>query len=76
MRTFSMEYNVKLAWDDEACVWYTLESDIPGLNLEHGSLDVLIERVNNITPELIEMNNATPAKSINYNVVCTRAVPA
>ena len=37
-------------------VWIATGDDVPGLVLESGSFDALIERVNNVVPELIELN--------------------
>lgn len=53
-----MEYKVNFIWDEEAGVWIAQSDDIPGLILEGGSLDALIERVRFAAPELIELNNA------------------
>jgi len=50
------EYNVNLAWDNDADVWVATSEDIPGLVLESGSFDVLIERVKHAAPELLELN--------------------
>lgn len=53
-----MEYKVNFTWDEEASVWIAQSDDIPGLVLESGSLDALIERVRFAAPELIELNNS------------------
>ncbi len=53
-----MEYTVKLLWDEEAGVWVATSEDIPGLVLESGSFDALLERVRFAAPELIELNRA------------------
>ena len=42
-------------WDDEARVWIATSEDIPGLVLESGSVDALIERVRVAAPELLEI---------------------
>ena len=52
-----MEYTVNLMWDSEAAVWVATSDDIIGLVLESGSLDVLIERVRTVAPELLELNH-------------------
>jgi len=39
------ELLIKLTWDQEACVWTAESDDVPGLVLESGSFDALIERV-------------------------------
>ena len=53
-----MKCVVKLTWDPEASVWVATSDDIPGLVLESGSFDALLERVRFAAPELLEMNSA------------------
>ena len=50
------KFMVRIAWDDEADVWIATSDDIPGLALEHGSFDALVERVRLASPELLELN--------------------
>ena len=52
-----MEYIINLTWDAEANVWTATSDDIPGLVLESGSFDALLERVRFAVPELLELNN-------------------
>ena len=52
-----MHCKVKLLWDNEAAVWLATSDDLPGLALESGSCDALIERVKYIVPELLDMND-------------------
>lgn len=52
-----MEYVVKFLWDNEADVWIATSDDIPGLVLESGSFDALLERVRFAVPELLELGN-------------------
>ena len=51
-----MEYKIQLMWDNEASVWVATSADVPGLVLESGSFDALIERVRYAIPELLELN--------------------
>ena len=51
-----MEYIVDFTWDREACVWIATSEDIPGLVLESGSFDALLERTRYAIPELLELN--------------------
>lgn len=53
-----MEYTVTFTWDNEADVWIAASKDIPGLVLESGSFDALIERVRFAVPELLEINHS------------------
>ena len=54
-----MKYRINLVWDAEAAVWIATSDDIPGLTLESGSFDALIERLRFAVPELLELNGAT-----------------
>lgn len=58
-----MEYTVIFSWDDEASVWIATSEDIPGLVLESGSYDALMERVRYAAPELIELNGQESARA-------------
>ena len=61
-----MDYTVYLTWDDEAEVWVATSPNVTGLVLESESLDRLMDRVGEAVPELLELNNQEPARSINY----------
>ncbi len=63
-----MEYKVSFTWDEESDVWIAQSDDIPGLVLEGGSLDALIERVRFAAPELIELNKAPAVNSLYLTV--------
>lgn len=51
-----MEYIVNFKWDNKAQVWIATSKDIPGLVLESGSFDALLERVRIAVPELLSLN--------------------
>ena len=53
-----MEYTITFSWDDEASVWIAESPDIPGLILESGSFDALVERVKIAVPDLLELDRA------------------
>lgn len=53
---FALTYTVQLNWDTEAGVWVATSEDIPGLALESGSFDALIERVRFAAQELLALN--------------------
>lgn len=53
-----MEYTIIFTWDNEANVWVATSNDIPGLVLESGSFDALLERTRFAIPELLELNSA------------------
>lgn len=58
------QVKIQLTFDDEAAVWIAKSDDVPGLVLESGSLDALIERVKIAVPELLAMNNLPSAPVI------------
>ena len=51
-----MKYNVTLKWDGDLDRWYIDSSDIPGLWMESGSFDALLQRIRMTAPELIAFN--------------------
>lgn len=54
-----MEYVINFTWDDETNVWIATSNDIPGLVLESGSFDALLERTRFAVPELLKLNADT-----------------
>ncbi len=57
------EYLIRFQWDSEASVWIATSDDVPGLILESGSFDALIERVRFAVPELLELSG-TDSKNL------------
>ena len=55
-----MEYIITFTWDEEASVWIATSNDIPGLVLESGSFDALLERTRIAEPELLSLNASDP----------------
>ena len=53
-----MEYTINFTWDGEASVWIATSDDIPGLVLESGSFDALLERTRFAVPELLSLNSS------------------
>lgn len=53
-----MDYLITFTWDDEAVVWIATSNDIPGLVLESGSYNALVERTRFAIPELLSLNMA------------------
>ena len=56
-----MSCRINFVWDEEAAVWIATSNDIPGLVLESGSFDALVERVRYAVPELLTLNKKTQA---------------
>ena len=66
--------NISLNYDEKASVWIAESDDVPGLVLESGSLDALIERVKMAVPELLELNGINERIMLSLNA--TRVVAA
>lgn len=50
---------VKAAYDPEAGVWYVESSDLPGVNAEADSLELLAAKLPDIVADLIEASGDT-----------------
>jgi len=50
------EITVFLSWDDESSVWIAESRELPGLILESGSFDALVEQVKIAIPDLLDLN--------------------
>jgi hypothetical protein len=51
-----MELRVHIAQDEETALWYVARSDIPGLRVEAESADELIRKIEDVAPDLVELN--------------------
>ena len=58
-----MDYIIHISWDPEANVWIATSDDVPGLVLEAGSFDALLERVRFAVPELLELDQSQKTSS-------------
>lgn len=66
-----MELLIRMIWDPDASVWVAESDDVPGLVMESGSFDALLERVRFAIPELLKLNNS-PQSSLRLNFVSER----
>ena len=51
----SMQCIINVIWDSEAAVYVATSDSVPGLVLESGSFDALVEKVRIAVPELLEL---------------------
>ena len=49
---------IRAEWDSEAGVWVAESDDVPGLVTEADTLELLVERLRVLVPELLELNDA------------------
>ena len=64
---------VKAEWDGEAGVWYTSQTDIPGLVAEAETPEELVKLLNDLIPELVELNGVE-GDSIPYSLTLDHLV--
>ena len=57
-----MKCEINVQWDEEAGVWFATSEDVPGLVLESGSFDALLERVRAAVPELLDLNRRSESQ--------------
>lgn len=50
------EIQVKAFWDVEAAVWVAQSEDVPGLITEAETMELLVEKLHVMIPELLEAN--------------------
>ena len=63
-----MKLTIKVLWDPDAAVWVAESEDVPGLVLESGSFDALVERLRYAVPEL----NGTTKGPLQLTVLSER----
>jgi len=68
-----MNLTVNVTWDADAGVWVAESEDVPGLVLESGSFDALVERLRYAVPEMLELNGVEKGP-MQLNVVSERRV--
>lgn len=55
------EFTVKAFWDSEAGVWVAESDDVPGLITEAETMELLIEKLHGLIPELLVENGVLTA---------------
>jgi hypothetical protein len=55
-------YRVEAFWDDEAQVWVAESEEIAGLVTEASSLEILTNKLKQLIPELLIINQSYNAK--------------
>ena len=53
-------YFIRAGWDDDARVWYTEESDVPGLVVEAGNFEEFVSEARELMPQLLRLNGELP----------------
>ena len=56
--------------DERHDIWFVDSSEVPGLNVEAGSYDELVDIVKDVTPDLVDMNGPSgePGSKISLSI--------
>lgn len=49
-------WNIRVNYDPEESVWYTLDGDIPGLLADAETIDELVTKAGQMLPDLLEIH--------------------
>ncbi len=50
-------WTISAQYDDQAHVWYSTQGDIPGLNIDAGTIELLAEKAGSMLPDLLEIHS-------------------
>ena len=73
------EYHVNAFWDDEAKVWVGTSEDVPGLCVEAGTLEELMQAAGELIPDLLTLNGILPqgdTRPVPFHVTAERSALA
>lgn len=61
---FKKDIKVEAFWDEEAKVWVASSDDVPGLITEASTVELLIQKLRILIPELFRANNIATDKEM------------
>jgi predicted RNase H-like HicB family nuclease len=65
-------YFIRAEWDEEANVFVASSEDVPGLATESETLEVLIDKLKIMIPELLEANGEEVGLETSFEVFTRR----
>jgi hypothetical protein len=60
---------VRAEWDAEAHVWVATSDDVPGLATEESTIELLVEKLRRLIPELLEANDSLVDQEIPFELL-------
>jgi predicted RNase H-like HicB family nuclease len=63
---------VRVEWDEDASVWVATSDDVPGLATEEKDMELLIEKLRVMIPELLEANGIEQDAEIPFEIITRR----
>lgn len=67
------EYVVRALWDEEANVWVAESSDVPGLVTEAETVEILMDKLRVMVPELLVLNGEEPQEYYPLHLISERS---
>lgn len=65
-------FEIRAHWDADASVWWADSDQIIGLVAEAPTVELLVEELRGIVPEIMALNSQGTGGPINLRVVATR----
>ncbi|MGH8467829.1 MAG: DUF1902 domain-containing protein [Gammaproteobacteria bacterium] len=59
-------------WDDEVRVWVATSDDVPGLATEAEDMEVLVEKLKKMIPELLDANGIGYGQDVPFEILGQR----
>jgi hypothetical protein len=59
---------VYATWDDQASVWVATSDDVPGLATEADNLNVLVDKLKRMIPELLDANGYADGDEVPFRL--------
>ena len=60
-------------WDNDASIWSATSDDVCGLATEADSIEILLNKLSSMIPELMLLNNLTDQTEIVYEVLARKS---
>lgn len=62
-------YEIRALWDSEAGVWVAESDAVPGLVAEADSPNLLVQKLRQLIPELLELNGVPHKGSVRFHLL-------
>ncbi len=60
---------IRAEWDEDVNVWVATSDDVPGLATERDTLEILIQKLKALIPELLFANGAVGGLDVPFEVL-------
>jgi hypothetical protein len=64
---------IRAEWDNDASIWSATSDDVLGLATEADSIDILLNKLSSMVPELMLLNKLTDQPEIVYEVLARKS---